>query len=202
MFDAESIALPDEGPLLGKGILQVLVVLLLVIGWIVGFNIMRTDPGIAWAVIAGSTLPAAIVGLLLSRLLRRIGRANLLIKDTPVPLGWSGTVTYVRPLRGGATMQSIEARLQCEEHVEKGKGKHHKEWRQVVVDEPLSVQSAPMLEQLRVTIPIRIPAAGPSSFQTDDNRIVWWVRLRLKMEGCPNTRSSFRLEVAPAVVSR
>ncbi len=42
----------------------------------------------------------------------------------------------------------------------------------------------------------------PPSFKTTDNEIIWWVRLHLKMDGCPNTRSSFRVPVVPAVEER
>ena len=147
-------------------------------------------------------MPAAITALLVTRLFRKIGRAQLMMKGAAVPLGWSGTVAYLRPLRGGAALRAVEARLQCEEHVEKGSGRSHREWREVVVDEPLSPQSTPMMEQLRLQIPIRIPVAGPPTFQYTDNEIIWWVRIRLTMEGCPNTRSSFRVRVAPAAVGQ
>ena len=55
---------------------------------------------------------------------------------------------------------------------------------------------------MRVTIPIKIPVTGPPTFYDTDNQINWWVRLRLTMDGCPNTRSSFKLSVMPAVVER
>ena len=99
-------------------------------------------------------------------------------------------------------MRSIEARLQCEEHVQKGSGRNHREWRQVVVDEPLAPQTAPYLEQIRVQIPLQVPASGPATFYYTDNEITWWLRLRLEMDGCPNTRSSFKIVVVPAVVGQ
>ena len=201
MIEAESIKLPDEGPMFGKGGMQISSIVILIMGWIAGFGVIGDNPRLGAAILVASAIPAAIVGLQVYRLFRRIGRAQLLVNDERVPLGWSGTFTYVRPLRG-ATLRQIEARLQCEEHVETGSGRSHREWREVVVDEPLAPQPAPMLEELRVTIPVRIPAAGPPSFESTGNHIVWWVRLRLVMDGCPNTRSSFRIDVAPAVVSK
>ncbi len=202
MFESLEFKLPDEGPVFGNGWLQIASLLVLVAGLIVGFQLMDTDARTGWLIIIGSTIPAAIVGFLVWRLFRKIGRAELLMKEHAVPMGWSGSATYLRPLRGGAALRAVEARLQCEEYVERGKGKNKREWREVVIDQPLSAQPAPMLEQLRVTVPITIPASGPPSLDYVETRITWWVRLRLEMDGCPNTRSSFQIEVRPAVVSR
>jgi hypothetical protein len=33
-------------------------------------------------------------------------------------------------------------------------------------------------------------------------KITWWLRLRLNMIGCPNTQSSFAIDVDPTVVRR
>ena len=204
MFRTEDFKLPDEGPMLGRGWLQTIAVLLLIIGWIAGFTIMMNGyVRDGWLIVIGSAIPAAIVAVLVWRLFKKIGRAELLMKEHAVPMGWSGSVTYLRPRRGGAALRAVEARLQCEEYVERGKGKGRREWREVVIDQPLTVpQPAPMLEQLRVTIPIAIPAAGPASMDYVETKITWWLRLRLEMDGCPNTRSSFQIEVRPAVMSR
>jgi len=188
----------DEGTVLGSGLIPMFAALLLLVGLFVGYKTLRVDRNVGAAIMVGTAIPAVLVAWQFVRLRRALGTATLQMKDEFIPLGWSGTVTYVRPLRG-ATVQSIEARLQCEEHVERGSGRSHREWREVVVDEPLSPQVAPMFEQIQVQIPIRIPASGPPTFHYTDNEIHWWVRLHLKMEGCPNTRSSFKLLVMPAV---
>jgi len=189
----------DEGPILGSGLIPMIASIVLLVGLFVGYKTLAVDRNIGAAIMVGAAIPAAIFGVQLARLFRALGRAKLEMKDDVVPLGWNGTVTYVRPLRN-ATVRSIEARLQCEEHVQKGTGKSHREWRQVVVDEPLAPQLAPYVEQLRVQIPVRIPVGGPPTFYYTDNEITWWVRLHLTMDGCPNTRSSFKILVMPAVV--
>ena len=191
----------DEGPVMGSGLIPMFASLLLLVGLFVGYKTLATDRNIGAAIMAGSAIPAAFVAWQWLRLRRALGTATLQMNEDVIPLGFSGMATYLRPLRG-ATIRSIEARLQCEEHVERGSGKSHREWRKIVVDEPLAVQNAPMMEQVRVTIPIRIPAGGPPTFWIRDNEINWWVRLRLTMDGCPNTRSSFKLSVMPAVVER
>lgn len=191
----------DEGPILGSGWIHMFSTVLLIVSWFFGFRLLRGDPRLAGALLIGGAIPAAITILQFVRLRRSLGTAELQLKDAVVPLGWSGSVTYVRPLRG-ATVRSIEARLQCEERAAKGSGKQRKEWSEIVLDEPLTPQSSPMLEQLRVQIPLRIPPTAPPSLYESDAQIVWWVRLRLRMSGCPNTRSSFRLQVIPAVVER
>ena len=147
----------DEGPILGSGWIPMMASVLLLVGLFVGYKVLRTDVRVGAAIMVGSAVPAAIVALRFIRIRRALGTATLEMKDDVVPLGWSGTVTYARPLRG-ATVRSIEARLQCKEHVEKGSGRSHREWRQVVVDQPLSPQTAPYLEQVRVQIPVKIPA--------------------------------------------
>ncbi|MEK6372020.1 MAG: hypothetical protein AABO58_04940 [Acidobacteriota bacterium] len=202
MFNAREVSLTnDEGPILGSGWIHMGSTLLLVVSWFFGFKLLKSDPRLAGALLIGGAIPAALTILQFVRLRRALGKAELQMKEEPVPLGWSGNVTYVRPLRG-ATVRSIEARLQCEEYATKGRGKRRKEWREVVLDEPLTPQSAPMLEQLRVQIPLRIPPTAPPTMWENEAQIVWFVRLRLRMAGCPDTRSSFRVQVAPAVVER
>jgi hypothetical protein len=202
MFDDREVTLTnDEGPILGSGWIPMVSLVLLLITWFFGFKLLKSEPRLAGAMFIGGAIPAALTILQFVRLRRSMGKATLEIKEQPVPLGWSGSVTYIRPLRG-ATVRSIEARLQCEERATKGSGKQQKEWTEVVLDEPLTPQSAPMLEQLRVQIPLRIPPTAPPTMWETDAQIVWWVRLRLRMAGCPNTRSSFRVQVAAAVVER
>jgi hypothetical protein len=193
--------LSDEGPVLGSRFIPMFAAILLLFGLFVGYKTWRADRNVGAAIMAAAAIPAVIVAWQFIRLRRALGTATLQMKDDMVPMGWSGTATYVRPLRG-ATVQSIEARLQCEEHVERGSGRSHQEWREVMVDTPLSVQLAPMFEKIEVQIPIKIPIAGPPTFHYTDNEIDWWVRLHLKMEGCPNTRSSFKLLVMPAVTGK
>ena len=201
MFDTEEISLEDEGPVLGRGWMHLVSMILLGVSLFLGYKLFRIDRQLAGIIMAAGAVPAVITVIQFVRLRRALGTAKLQMKEEKIPLGWSGTATYVRPLHG-ATVLSIEARLQCQERVEKGSGKNRREWRELVLDEPLAQQSAPMMEQLRVQIPLRIPTAGPPSFTYTDNEIIWWVRLHLRMEGCPNTRSSFRVQVAPAVVER
>ena len=191
----------DDGPVLGSGVIPMIATIVLFAGVFVGYKTFIVDRNVGGAIMIGAAIPAAIFVYRFIRLRRALGTATLQMNDDAIALGWSGTVTYVRPLRG-ATIRAIEARLQCEEYVERGRGRSHREWRRVVVDEPLAPQSAPMLEQVRVTIPIKIPVTGPPTFYDTDNQINWWVRLRLTMDGCPNTRSSFKLSVMPAVVER
>ena len=191
----------DEGPVLGSGLIPMIASIVLLVGLFVGYKAYAVDHNIGAAIMIGATLPAAIVAWQFIRLRRALGTATLHMNEELIPLGWSGTVTYTRPLQG-ATLRSIEAWLQCEEHVERGSGRSHREWRQVVIDQPLSPRAEPSLEHLRVQIPLKIPASGPPTFTTSDNEINWWVRLRLTMDGCPNTRSSFKLSVMPAVVER
>ena len=197
MFDTEDLALSDEGPVLGPGWLHFTSTILLILGVVFAVKFWREQPRVAPIVLGACAIPAAITIIQVIRLKRSLGTAELSVSDL-IPLGWSGTAVYLRPLRG-ATVREIEARLQCDEIVVKGRGNKKKERRAVVLDQPLTPVTTPMMEQLRLQIPLRIPATGPPSIDVRDARTEWWVRLRLQMEGCPNTRSSFRIEVLPAV---
>jgi len=155
---------------------------------------------LAILVLAGGLIPWAITGFRLYRLRRAVGKAALNLDD-PVPLGFSGTAIYSRPLRD-AEMRSIEARLQCEEEFVRGSAKNKRTVRKVVHDELLTTVVTPMMQRIEVRIPVRIPATGPASFWCDVARTKWWLRLQLEMRGCPNTASSFEIDVAPGVAQR
>ena len=188
----------DEGPILPLWMFLTAAVLLLV-GLFIGFKLFQEDSRVGMIVMGASLVPVAIVAVQFMRVRRALGVAVLEMRDEVVPLGWSGTVSYARPLRG-ANVRALDARLQCEEYVTKGSGRTRKEWRKVVVDEPLAPLSVPAMEQLRVQLAVKIPLSGPPTFHYTDNEINWFVRLRLEMDGCPDTRSSFRIVVMPAVV--
>ena len=192
----------DYGPVLGSGFIHLAAIALLGFGivfvWASWSSRIVRQP--ALIVLAVCALPSAITLFRLWRLRKAIGTADLHIDD-PIPLGFSGKATYSRPLRE-ATLSQIEARLQCEEIVVKGSGRSKREIRAVVHDEALTPATVPMMEQIQAQIPIRIPPTGPASFSEEETRVVWWIRLRLRMEGCPNTQSSFQIEVLPAVSER
>jgi len=120
------------------------------------------------------------------------------LADDPVPLGFSGNATYFRPMHG-AEMRSIEVRLQCEEEIVRGSGKSRKRVTKVVHDEVLTPAVTPMMERIEVRIPVRVPKDGPASFWCETAQTKWWIRLRLKMSGCPNTASSFEIRVVPGI---
>jgi hypothetical protein len=192
----------DYGPVLGSGCLHLAAIALLGFGIVFLWASWKSQMThqLALIVLAVCALPSAITLYRLWRLRKAIGTADLRI-DEPIPLGYSGKATYVRPLRE-ATLRQIEARLQCEEVVVKGSGKNKKEIHAVIHDEALTPVTVPMMEQIQAQIPIRIPPTGPASFLEEEARVVWWIRLRLRMEGCPNTQSSFQIEVLPAVSER
>ncbi|HEY8183987.1 MAG TPA: hypothetical protein VII32_17210 [Thermoanaerobaculia bacterium] len=126
-----------------------------------------------------------------------LGTAELKL-DAPIPLGFNGNATYSRPLRG-AEMRSIEVRLQCEEEIVRGSGKNKGRVTKIVHDEVLTATVTPRMERLEVRIPVKIPATGPATFSCSTAQTKWWIRLRLKMSGCPNTASSFEIEVVPGL---
>ncbi|MGZ4808931.1 MAG: hypothetical protein ACXV7D_06325 [Thermoanaerobaculia bacterium] len=196
----------DDGPILGAGGWHLASCLLLIFGIIVAVAMWKRHDHdlqrIAIGIVAVCAIPIATTIFRLTRLLKKIGRAELMLPSEYLPLAFSGTATYVRPLRGGAALESVEARLQCEEELTKGKGKNQRTWNKVVHDEELKPVPAAMMNEIRVQIPFRIPETGPPSINTKGAVTRWVIRMRLRMRDCPNTRSSFVLDVFPAVVKR
>jgi hypothetical protein len=189
----------DEGPVLGAPGLHSFMVFLFIIGTIVLLGTMR-DPAarpIGLIAFGVGLFAVTIAGLRFWRLRRALGTADLRLED-PVPLGFSGTATYFRPLRG-AELRSIDARLQCEEKIVKGSGKNRHAVKKIVHDEVLTASVVPMMERIEVRIPIKIPVAGPPTMELTDASTTWRLRLRLEMNGCPNTASAFEIEVLPGV---
>lgn len=192
----------DEGPVLGSGWIHLASTIVLACGVYVAVNFWgnpatREEGLIALAI---STIPWAITLVRLWRLRRAMGTAFLVLED-PIPLGFSGTATYARRLRD-AELRTIEARLECEEEVVRGRGRNRQRVQKIVHDEPLTPSVNPAMERLEVNLPIHIPAEGPPSMWQDEVSITWRVRLRMKMSGCPDTASSFEIAVLPAVVER
>ena len=190
---------PDKGPILGSGLLQSVSIGLLIIGGVM-FYASRSNADarpIGLAALAIGVVAVAFVSYRFWRLRKALGKADLIFDD-PVPLGFSGTATYSRPMHG-AEMRSIEVRLQCEEEIVRGSGKNKGRVTKIVHDEVLAAAVTPMMERIEVRVPLKIPATGPATFWCSTAETKWWVRLRLKMSGCPNTASSFEIQVVPGV---
>ncbi|MDQ6799315.1 MAG: hypothetical protein M3041_00595 [Acidobacteriota bacterium] len=192
----------DNGPVLGSGWMQTFSLFILIVGSVALFatfkdSDLRQYRQIGFIAFAVGLLPAAFVAYRFWRLRQVLGIADLKFDDR-VPLGFSGTATYFRPKRG-AEVRSVEVRLQCEEEIVRGGGKNKTRVTKIVHDEVLTATVTPMMERLEVRIPVRIPASGPASFYCSTAETKWWIRLRLKMSGCPNTASSFQIEVVPGL---
>jgi len=192
----------DQGPVLGAGYFHLFATAIAVFGIVLCFmwangKSLRPYGFIALAV---GLIPWAITAFRFYQLRKKIGKASLDLDD-PIPLGFSGTAIYTRPLHD-AELASVEVRLQCEEEYVRGSGKNKTTITKVVQDQVLTPAVTPMMQRIEVRIPVRIPTTGPASFSCDVARTKWWVRLKLKMRGCPNTASSFEIDVAPGVLQR
>jgi hypothetical protein len=192
----------DHGPVLGSGFIHLAATIVLGLGIFFAYQWWKNPlmHQIALITLAISAIPWAINIYRLTRLRRALGSADLHFDDS-VPMGFSGTATYYRPLRG-AELRTIEVRLQCEEEVVKGRGRNKRSIQKVVYDEPLTHALTPAMERLEVRIPVKIPTSGPPTIWCEVATTTWWLRLKLQMAGCPNTASSFQIQVLPAVVER
>ena len=200
----------DRGPVYGSGAWYALGCALPILGAIVIYQLLVNadkfdDPQRMRLILAGAFLlclsPIIFSVFQVVRLRRAIGSAVLEIPHEYLPMGFHGTATYIRPLRGDARLENVTGRIQCQEILTTGSGKNRKTQKKVVFDEPLTPTYGPGMQEMRIQVPIRVPAAGPSSLFYTDAKITWWVRLELTMIGCPGTRSSFEINVAPAVMN-
>ena len=189
----------DNGPVLGSGWIHMFATIFAVVGIVVAFLTWKNPDtrNIGLIAVGVGLIPWAINGYRLWRLRQALGPADLKLDDF-VPLGFSGTATYSRRMQG-AELRSVEARLQCEEEIERGGGKNKTRVTKIVHDEVLTPAVTPMMERIEVRVPIKIPPTGPPTFWCSTAQTKWWVRLRLKMGGCPNTASSFEIQVVPGV---
>src|SRR5206468_8742956 len=133
----------DYGPVLGSGYFQLFSLVTLGMGIFLAYQWWKNPltHQIALIALAIGVIPAVITIFRFMRLRRALGTADLDFEDS-VPLGFSGTATYARPLRG-AELRTIEARLQCEEEVVRGGRKQKKTIQKVVYDEPLTPSVTP-----------------------------------------------------------
>src|ERR1700730_2088241 len=147
----------DHGPVLGSGFLHLFATIVLGLGIFLCWRLVK-DPltrNVALVAFGLSALPWAINGFRFYRLRKARGTADLQLDD-PIPLGFSGTATYYRPLNG-AELRSIEARLQCEEEITKGSGKSKKQVTKIVHNEPIALMVTPMMTRIEVRVPVGIP---------------------------------------------
>ena len=193
---------PDNGPVLGSGWIHMFATLTAVAGIVLAFGLWKNPDlrNIGLIALGVGLIPWLINGYRLWRVRQALGPADLDLDDR-VPLGFSGTVTYSRRMQG-AELRSVEARLQCEEEIVRGGGKNKTRVTKVVHDEVLTPTVTPMMERIEVRVPLKIPATGPATFWCSTAETKWWIRLRLKMSGCPNTASSFEIEVVPGLAQR
>lgn len=200
----------DRGPVYGSGARHSFGCVLLIVGSLIVYLGWRSavtfeDPQRIRLVLAGFLLlclsPTIFTIVQVVRVRRAIGKAVLEIPWEYLPMGFHGSITYIRPMRGDARLEGVTGRLQCEEVLVTGSGKNKKTRRKVVFDEPMTPTYGPGLQEMRIQIPLRIPPAGPCSLDYSDANIRWLVRLELTLSGCPNTASSFELNVAPAVAN-
>ncbi len=199
----------DEGPVVGPGWWLGAVSAVFIAGLIL-IGVLLLDKKVgpverqqgAIVIFAIFSVPFALTMVQVVRIRKKIGKATLSLPYAPLSLGFSHSATYQRPLRGGAAIRQIDARLQCVETLVKGKGNTQRTFTAIAYDEPATNVITPMMEQMDVQVTFRIPEAGPATLDESGITIRWMLRLKLTMDGCPNTRSSFEVTVMPVVVKR
>ncbi|HEY8182898.1 MAG TPA: hypothetical protein VII32_11705 [Thermoanaerobaculia bacterium] len=186
----------DQGPATASSGVYIFASLLLFLGIALACN-FSGDPQrwrVGVAILAVCTLPFVFIIFRRIRLRRALGPAELYL-DARIQRGFSGTARYVRPLRG-AELKSVDVRLSCEEKHTK---KFNRIWiptTRVLHEETITAQVTPSADRIDIRIPLHIPPTGSRSMTTDNTTIIWWLRLRLQMSGCPDTKSAFAIEVA------
>jgi hypothetical protein len=148
-------------------------------------------------ILAASALPFAFIIFRRIWLRRALGRAELHV-DALIQPGFNGTARYFRPLRG-AVLKSVDVRLSCEERVTIEFASTRRgiviPTKRVLYEETIKPRVTPSSDRIDIRIPLNIPPAGSRSMSRGGTTIIWWLRLRLHMSGCPNTSSAFAIEV-------
>jgi hypothetical protein len=185
----------DQGPKGAPGCVYIGATLLLFFGIAMACN-FAGDPQ-RWRVgvilLAVSALPFANIIFRRIWLRRALGRAELHL-EAPIHTGFSGTARYVRPLRG-AVLKNVTVRLSCEKQVTKHFGRIWIPTTRVLYEETIKPQVTPSADRIDIRIPLHIPPSGSRSMTTDYETVIWWLRVRLEMSGCPNASSAFAIEV-------
>lgn len=151
-------------------------------------------------IVVAASIPLLLVVFQFVRLRRAMGTAELIVDSWITLLGQKQTAVYRRPLRGGASVEKIEVTLECQESVTHGSGKSRSTKTEIVSRREITPTVLRVPEQLHVQIPLLIDRAGPPSIDIPDHRVEWWLRLSLRMNGCPSTRSSFEIQVPPEYI--
>ncbi|NJO81289.1 MAG: hypothetical protein HC828_00085 [Blastochloris sp.] len=130
----------------------------------------------------------------------RFGPGKLLISTWPLCLGSDAEVRFVRNIRGGATIERLEARLVCTEVATYQVGTDTRTVREIVWEETLpAAMLMPGLSMLDATWHVHIPPDAPPSLSVRRNQIVWSVEVKAYVVNFPDTTSSFTLVVRPEV---
>ena len=202
----EEYSRSDQGPIAGGGTWYFLAFMLLLLATVAAFAMWdHVTPDRHLMLVVVPVLCAIPFAFLVSRatqVLRKIGRAELTTPYESLALGLPVTAIYTRPIKGDATLESVEAWLRLEEKVTRGSGKNKKTFTAIAQEQTLTPVTKASPTQIRIDLPIRIPDAGPPTALVDGVELQWMLHMRLRMRGCPHTRSSFELNVLPAVVKR
>jgi hypothetical protein len=201
--------LVDEGAVVGPEWWLSTVISVFIAGLILSIFILANktiEPETRYTIAGGLfvifAMPFAVTMVQVVRVRRALGEATLLIPHPSLPLGFSGSATYGRPMRSGARVRRIDARVQCREELVKGHGRSERTFKATASDEPATAVITPDTDTMIVNVTFRIPETGPATFDEKRMSLRWVLRLELLMEGCPNTQSLFELNVIPAVVRR
>lgn len=203
-FGEEKPRLPDAGPVLGSTALPFWSAMIL-FGAILIVILYKDSLGADGArrillILLAASIPLLLVLVQLVRLRRAMGTAELLVDSWVTLMGQKQTVIYRRPLRGDASVDKLEVSLECQESVTHGKGRSRRTTTAVVTRRQITPTVLRVPQQLLVQIPLQFDRSGPPSIDIPDHRVEWWLRLSLKMSGCPSTRSSFEIQVPPEYV--
>ena len=139
---------------------------------------------------------AMLTGFLRSR---RIFKATILLRSWPLRLGDNVDATFRAMLRKGAQVTSLNAKLQCTEHVTIGHGREQTKRSSVVYELDLLCTSAPR-RIVEESWSLPIAASLPASFVVPHNRVEWRVVATLTTEDV-EIPAEFTLLVIPEVAS-
>ncbi|MDO5498070.1 MAG: hypothetical protein Q4F67_00125 [Propionibacteriaceae bacterium] len=164
---------------------------------------------IGFVIGVGAIISGIVVGVASDQGVKAYRRAHLsdaelLLPRVPLRLGDPMTIRYTQHrLRSRAEVRAITATVFCQEWVRYRVGTDtrtdtHELWQAELPVGPRDPIGDAAL--LNASWQMHLPPHLPPSFQASDNKINWFLRVRVDIPGRPDIRNEFRLPIIPEVL--
>jgi hypothetical protein len=134
----------------------------------------------------------------------KLQAGEIVMSRFPLRMGEELKIKYRRQLRRGQILSpgEISATLIAYDWIKYNVGTDTRTETATIWEQSFPTREVPSgLSKVEYDFPIKIPLEGPPSFEATSSKVIWELRVTLKLPGIPKDDSSFRLIVVPEVVS-